>query len=387
VVCVDVCVCHLISNDLSELLCESLLLFFWNYRLKEFELERSRTRNRTIALKEKLSERETEVRLLKEEVESLRKEREKNEALRQTLLRKEAVVASQRRETERLKSLLTSQEQREKEGEKENEKKARGLKRQVDAALRERSTSEKELLVLRERLSDERSRSFSQSQLDTPPPPPPRTPPAVAPVGEHRPTARSREQLDSRSAGRTRENGDTRPNPKVPATVNVQVPASLQSATNDINDVLASLGGRDGGTFRVVSDNSKKPEQRRSEYNTMYEDNEITVSRPPLPPTSAQLATNSNNNNNIAVTSLLERLQSLSHALPSSPSAILDHSTSTSSSGQSPSPFLDISSNSASTSNSSPFRNFAQSASGRDGDVERRLQSLVRTAIQSPSRA
>ena len=422
------------------------------------------------ALKEKITELEHEIISIKEENETLKKQSDKQESLRATLARKDTVITNLKKEVERLKLELDDALKREEAWEKESEKKSRQLMRQVENLQRDRAESERERLIIRERLTEERgqllaqqydqqshhsqyerdhhsassilsatsaaSQSQGHSYQSQPAQPPQQYIPASAPVAASGSSALRQRKLanltgqvppppPSQSApvqsSRPRQappaytapvnapqpvyNAPQQQQQQPPVAVHMQVPETLRSAQSDINDVMSALGMSGQTSQQQAQSQSQSRSQiaqsrgePANDFGALYDDpsQPLPPSRPPLVPPPAPVAppmpsTAPVLSSGAAVSSLLERLQTLSQVLPQSPSAILNHSSSSSgSSGTSAvsQHLLDISSSSGSSSASLFGSRLGGSVGNRPSvsEVEKRLQHLVREAIASPVR-
>jgi hypothetical protein len=94
----------------------------FDHRLKASELERNRARARVQALKERVTELETESRTLHEEIERLKRINERSEALRASLTRRDQQLSAVKTQLETTHRELTEAKQSEYAGRNESQK-------------------------------------------------------------------------------------------------------------------------------------------------------------------------------------------------------------------------------------------------------------------------
>lgn len=105
------------TNDMYQLTAPEL-----RARLKEYDLERARSKARLQALKDKISELEHEIVILKEENERLKKNTDKSDAMKASMGRKDTLIANMKAQIEKLKTELEECKHQELVSQAENEK-------------------------------------------------------------------------------------------------------------------------------------------------------------------------------------------------------------------------------------------------------------------------
>ena len=122
-------------------------------RLKGSELDRARMKTRLQALKERVVELEVVQSTLGEENDRLRKTQDKSDALKATIARKDEIIRSIKTQLERVQQELDDLHRKEVHQQAEHDKKLRHLQRQVEVAQRGQEEMEREMELMRKRMT------------------------------------------------------------------------------------------------------------------------------------------------------------------------------------------------------------------------------------------
>jgi len=120
-------------------------------RLRVADLERARARSRVGSMKDKISELEAELALLREEGERLRRTSDRAEATRAALARKDALFRSQKAALEKVKAELEDVREDANGRLAEGERRVRNLQRQLAETEQQRLEAERECELMRRR--------------------------------------------------------------------------------------------------------------------------------------------------------------------------------------------------------------------------------------------
>jgi chromosome segregation ATPase len=120
-------------------------------RLRVADLERARARSRVGSMKDKISELEAELALLREEGQRLRRTSDRAEATRAALARKDALFRSQKAALEKVKAELDDVREDANSRLAEGERRVRNLQRQLAETEEQRLEAERECELMRRR--------------------------------------------------------------------------------------------------------------------------------------------------------------------------------------------------------------------------------------------